>query len=241
KTLALFDGEVIVTTGGEFVSAIMFTAADVVTLLLLSVAFAVSTCFPVGTLLHAKEYGAVASSPSFLSPAKNSTFLIEPSESDAFAVMVTEAPVKTLALFDGEVIDTVGGAFFSETIFTGADVVTLPWLSVALTVSTYFPSGTLLQTKEYGAVTSSPNFLSSAKNSTFFTEPFASVALAEIVKEEPAKIFELLDGDVIDVTGGELVPTVMFTTLDAVDRLVLSVALAVSVFLPAGGLFQTKV
>ena len=57
----------------------------------LSVARAVSVYVPAATLLQAKLYGAVVSSPSFVAPSKNSTLVTVPSASEAVAARFTVA------------------------------------------------------------------------------------------------------------------------------------------------------
>ena len=52
-----------------------------------------------------------------------------------------------------------------------SEVVLSPELSVALAVTAYVPAAILLQSKEYGLVNASPNFVVPAKNSTFAIVP----------------------------------------------------------------------
>jgi hypothetical protein len=70
-------------------------------------------------------------------PSKKSTFVKVPSLSVAVAVMVIFAGAETTALFDGEVMLTVGAA--STFTVRAAEVVAVPWLSVARAVRTWLP------------------------------------------------------------------------------------------------------
>ena len=98
---------------------------------------------PAGTLFQTKLYGAVVLAPSKIPLSKNSTLVIVPSLSAASAVRVRFAgEVKTL-LFAGAVMLTVGGVLTVMVI--GAVIAVAPWLSVALAVSWWVPSGALFQ------------------------------------------------------------------------------------------------
>jgi hypothetical protein len=59
-------------------------------------------------LLQVKVYGAVVSSPSFVWPLKNSTFVTLPSVSEAFAARSIVAGAVKVAPFAGCVSVTVG-------------------------------------------------------------------------------------------------------------------------------------
>src|SRR5687767_1574848 len=105
--LALLAGDVILAVGVAL-PTVTFTTDEVVAEPWLSVAFAVNAYDPAGTLVHAKEYGDVRSSPSFVVPLKNSTFVTDPL-SDALAVIVIVDPETNVALLAGAVMLTVGG------------------------------------------------------------------------------------------------------------------------------------
>src|ERR1044071_6576036 len=113
-------------------------------------------------------------------PLKNSTWLTEPSLSDAVAAKVNEAGAVNTAPLLGLLMVTVGVALLTTLTVMAAEVVDAPWSSVALTVRVYVPALTLFQGKLYGLVVSSPSLLAPSKNSTLATEP--SVSLAEAVR-----------------------------------------------------------
>src|SRR5258708_14007944 len=93
-------------------------AAEVVTALRLSVAFAVKEYVPAGTLAQAKVKGPARSSPNLVVPWKNSTLAIVPSLSVAFALIVTVDPVVKLALLAGLVKLTTGATLGLPTAMT---------------------------------------------------------------------------------------------------------------------------
>ncbi|MFN7220891.1 MAG: hypothetical protein ACK5UX_09660 [Burkholderiales bacterium] len=82
--------------------------------------------------------------PRSVEPLKNSTFVIEPSESDALAARFIVAGAAKEALFAGAVMETVGGTFGADTTtLIAAEVVEPPELSVAFAVSDLVPTGAL--------------------------------------------------------------------------------------------------
>ena len=89
--------------------------AEVVLAPRLSVARAVRLRAPVPEGVQLTPYGALLSVPIAVVPSRNCTELTVPSESAAFAVMVTGTPVVTVAPFVGAVIATVGGTFAAPT------------------------------------------------------------------------------------------------------------------------------
>src|SRR2546422_527713 len=110
---------------------VTFTAADVAVAPRLSVATAVREYVPAGALLHEKLKGAVVSSPSLVAPWKNSTLATLPS-SVAVAEIGNCAGAVKVAPLAGLVMLTAGGLL--TVMFTAADVVVKPRLSVALAV-----------------------------------------------------------------------------------------------------------
>ena len=64
---------------------------------------------PAVTPVQVNAYGAVASSPSFVEPLKNSTLAMVPSASEAVAARSTVAGAEKLAPFAGCVSATAGG------------------------------------------------------------------------------------------------------------------------------------
>jgi hypothetical protein len=133
-TLELLAGLVIATTGDALAVTEIVIGDEVVTPLSLSVALTVIVCDPPAAFDHAKLYGAVRSSPSFVVPLKNSTFLIDPSASVAVAEMVICVPLLTLELLAGVVMETAGSVLDVTSIVIADDVVTAFSLSVALAV-----------------------------------------------------------------------------------------------------------
>src|SRR5512132_395666 len=103
-------GYVMFAVGGVLLAlTVIVDAALVVVAPRLSVARAVSVYVPAATLPQVKLYGAVVSSPSFAAPLKNSTFVTEPSASDAVAARFTVAGAVQVAPFVGCVSVTTGG------------------------------------------------------------------------------------------------------------------------------------
>ena len=77
---------------------------------------------PSGALLQTTLNGLVMSSPSAVAPAKNATFVTEPSLSAAVAARVMFVGPRKLALFVGAVRLTDGGVFVARVMLTGAEV-----------------------------------------------------------------------------------------------------------------------
>src|SRR4030065_346171 len=102
-----------------------------------------------------------------------------PSRSVAVAVMVMLAGEVNTLLLAGVVIATVGGTF--TVMFTAAEVVAVPRLSVALAVIWCAPAGALFQMVLYGAVVLVPSNMPLSKNSTLVIVPSLSAASAVIV------------------------------------------------------------
>src|SRR4051794_26103385 len=104
-------GEVIAALGGVLPALLTVIVAGALVVLApnSSVARAVTAYVPAATPLQLKLYGAVVSSPSFVVPLKNSTFVTVPSGSDAVAARLTVAGAGDVALFAGCVSET-GGA-----------------------------------------------------------------------------------------------------------------------------------
>src|SRR5882762_7797398 len=241
---ALLAGLVMLTTGATLgLLTVAAIAAEVVTALRLSVAFAVNEYVPAGTLAQAKVKGPVRSSPNLVVPWKNSTLAIVPSVSVAFAVIETVDPVAKLALLTGVVKLMAGAMLALLTVITIAvDVVTALRLSVAFAVNEYVPAGTVAQAKVKGLARSSPNLVVPWKNSTLAMVPSLSVAVELIVMVEPVVKLALLTGVVILTAGATLgLLTVMAIAVDVVTALRLSVAFAVNEYVPAGTLAQAKV
>src|ERR1051326_1544608 len=114
---------------------------------------------------------------------------------------------------------------------TGADVVARPKLSEATAVKGWAPRAKVKAPllKEYGAAVKVRSNVAPSKNRTFVTVPLVLVAVAPMLMVSVLPKTELLGGLVM-VTLGGLLPelTVIFTTLEVVERLPLSVATAVS-------------
>jgi hypothetical protein len=126
----------------------------------LSVARAVSVRRPDGTWRQRWEYGAVASSPSFRAPSKNSTFVTPPPGSLAAAVIVIAGLKAKTAPSAGAVIRTAGGVFAARTVTIAAAVVVVaPRSSVARAVRLWVPAATPPHEKPYGSVVSSPSLV----------------------------------------------------------------------------------
>jgi hypothetical protein len=124
-------------------------------------------------------------------------------------------------------------------MLTAADVVTAPALSVAFAVSEYVPAATPLQEYEYGLTKSSPSFVDPLKNSTLLTDPSESLAEALIVTEAGAVKLAPFEGEVMLTVGALLLLfTVTVTVDDVVLALLLSVACAVMLYVPAATPFQ---
>jgi hypothetical protein len=144
-TVAPFAGAVRATVGGLFVT-VTDRAAEVVALALVSVAFAVIDAAPLGVAVefHVMEYGEVVSVPTRVEPTKNSTFATA-MLSAAVALMATFPP--TVAPSAGAVRLTVGGvtSAFWTVAELAADVVALPFVSVALAVIEIGPSATVVE------------------------------------------------------------------------------------------------
>ena len=109
-------------------------------------------------------------------------------------------------------------------------MVTAPALSVAFTVSWWSPEGAFFQRYEYGAVVSSPSFVAPRKNSTLWTVPSVSVAVASMVMVGCQANVASLAGEVMLAVGGlfaEMTVIVLAALVVVAPRL--SVARAVSV------------
>src|SRR3954467_10945733 len=101
-------GAVIVAAGRWLGAArLTVTAADVTTAPLSSVARAESTKLPAVVGVHVALYGAEASLPNAVVPAKNSTCVTRPSASAAVAVTGIAVPCTNVAPPAGDVIATV--------------------------------------------------------------------------------------------------------------------------------------
>ncbi len=81
---------------------------EVVVAPLLSVAIAVMLYVPAETFVQSYAYGEVISVLSVVEPFLNCTLCMVPSGSDAFALSVIDAGAVNVALFVGEVSETVG-------------------------------------------------------------------------------------------------------------------------------------
>jgi hypothetical protein len=113
-------------------------------------------------------------------------------------------------------------------------VVAAPPLSVARTVNTWLPEGTLRHMKEYGAVVSWPSTVVPSRNSTFVTVPSGSPAVAVIVIIGFQLNTVPSAGEVIASLGGVFpAVTVMVAAALVVVKPRSSVARAVRVYVPA--------
>src|SRR5579862_9870591 len=118
-------------------------------------------------------------------------------------------------------------------IVTAVDVVVALWLSVATAVSVWLPPVAGVQLMLYGLVESMPIDVAPSKNWTWVTVPSESAAFADTVMATPDANEAPLDGDVMLTVGGVfVVVTVTVTAVDVVVAPRLSVATAVSVWLP---------
>jgi hypothetical protein len=152
-TVALFDGEVIETAGGvvsELLLTVTFTPALVVAFPAASLATAVSVWLPLATdlVLHEKLYGELVSADPTFPPSTCNCTLATPTLSEAVAFTVI-VPF-TVALFAGEVIETVGGvvsALFTVT-FTAALTPAFPDMSFATAVSVWLAFETVVVSHE---------------------------------------------------------------------------------------------
>ena len=238
-TVELFDGEVIEMVGGVvslLAFTVTFTPALVVAFPAASFATAVSVWLPCETevVFHEKLYGELVSAEPTFAPSTWNCTLATPTLSEAVALTVT-VPL-TVALFAGEVIDTVGGvvSLLLTVTFTPALVVLLPAESFATAVSVWLPFETdvLLHEKLYGEFVSAvPTFAPSTCNCTLATATLSeAVALTETVPLTVA----LFAGEVIETAGGvvSLLFTVTFTAALVVVPPEESFAIAVKVWLP---------
>src|SRR5437588_6957 len=97
----------------------MLTGSEVVMAPPLSVAFAVKTYWPAGTLAQVRQNGLAGPTligllvliPRLLAPAKNSTVATNPSTSRASAQILILAGAVKVVPFVGTAIRTVGGIF----------------------------------------------------------------------------------------------------------------------------------
>jgi len=103
-------------------------------------------------------------------------------------------------------------------MLTAALVVKAPALSVARTVSTWFPTETFLQMYEYGAVVSWPSTVVPSRNSTLVTCPSLSVAVAAIVIVGFQAKLAPSAGNVIAAAGGVFVLAVTVIVAGAARR-----------------------
>ena len=173
-----------------------------------------------------------------LAPSTCNCTLATPTLSDAVAFTVT-VPL-TVALFEGEVIETVGGVVseLSTATFTLALVVAFPAASFATAVNVWLPFETdaVLHEKLYGELVSAdPTFVPSTFNCTLATPTLSeAVAFTVIVPLTVA----LLAGEVIETVGG--VVSALFTVTFTAELTPvfpdISFAMAVSVWLP----FETE-
>ncbi|HTP44344.1 MAG TPA: hypothetical protein VMJ13_07245, partial [Candidatus Acidoferrum sp.] len=162
-----------------------------------------------------------------------------PTLSEAFAL--TETVPLTVALFDGEVIDTVGGVVspLLTVTFTLALVVVFPAASFATAVSVWlaFETDVVFHEKLYGdEVSAAPTFAPSTCNCTLATPTLSeAVTLTVTVPFTVA----LLAGDVIETVGGVVSAlfTVTVTTALVAAFPAASFATAASVWLA----FETEV
>ena len=142
-TVALLLGEVIETVGGVVseLLTVTFTPAlvAVVPEVLFATAVSVWLPFEADVVFHEKLYGDVVSAEPTFAPSSCSCTLAMPSLSEAVALTVIVA--FTVALLDGELIDTVGGMLLEllTVTFTPVLVVLLPAESLATAVSVWLP------------------------------------------------------------------------------------------------------
>src|SRR5437762_12106933 len=215
-----------------------FTGADVCDAPALSVAIAVSTKLPSGTLLQTSWNGAVKSSPILFCSSKNSTRATLPSESPAAATNVTSTGPPKLVPFVGLVIETLGAKFVTTVILTGADVLAAPIRSVATAVKTYAPSTALVHVATNGGLVIKATRSPFAKNSTERTPPSGSAADTEI--EIGALSSAPSTGETIATVGGMLVRIVTITGADVLVSPTLSCATAVNEYTPTSALLQVS-
>src|SRR5713101_2256127 len=121
-------------------------------------------------------------------------------------------------------------------MFTGAEVVLTPRLSVARAVSVCVPAATLASVTPKGAAVTVPASVAPSKKSTLAMVPSESLAVAVTVIVAGAVNTALLAGPVIVAVGG--VSTMILTAADVVLAPTSSVALAVSVCVPVAGLIR---
>src|SRR6188474_821924 len=110
---------------------VMLTGAEVVVAPSLSVATAVITCAPTVAFAQVAPKDGPVEIPIEAPSTKNSTRATVPSESPAFAAIATDVGASKLALFAGDVIDTVGGTFAATVIVRVAESENAPSLSYA--------------------------------------------------------------------------------------------------------------
>jgi len=244
--VALFAGDVIETVGGvvSLLLTVTFTPALVVLFPAESFATAVSVWLPFETdvLLHEKLYGELVSAAPTFAPSTCNCTLAMPPLSEAVAFTVT-TPL-TVALFDGEVIETVGGGVLLVLLtvtFTPALVAVFPAESFATAVKVWLPFETevLLQENVYGEFASAaPTFAPSTCNCTLATATLSEAVAFTVTTPLTVALFE---GEVIETVGGVVSPllllTVTFTPALVAEFPPVSVATAVSVWLA----FETEV
>src|SRR3954469_24264493 len=127
----------------------------------------------------------------------------------------------------------IAGRYLAMVTWTGPEVDRAPRLSEATAVSVCKPTASVAVAL-YGLVESMPSETAPSKNWTLATVPSVSVAEARMVRARELLKVELSTGLVMVTLGGVFgTLTVTFTTLDVVERPELSVATAVSPWLPA--------
>src|ERR1035438_7775687 len=135
------------------------------------------------------------------------------------------------------------GVYLAMVMCTGAEVPVTPRLSEATAVTVCKPSAKPNAPIEtlYGLVVRLPSDTSPSKNWTFVTLPSGSLADAPMVMVSVLPKLKLSGGLVMVTLGGMLATlTVTLTTVDVVERPALSVATAVSAWLPAANVLVTE-
>src|ERR1017187_3329942 len=134
------------------------------------------------------------------------------------------------------------GVYLATISCTGAEVVVAPRLSESTAVTVCKPSAKPNGPIEtvYGLVVRLPSDTSPSKNWTFVTLPSGSLAEAWMVMVSVLPKLELSGGLVMVTLGGTFAAlTVTLTTVEVVERPALSVATAVSAWLPVARLAVT--
>jgi len=258
------------TMGGVGLTTLMVTGGEVAIIPALSVATAVSIYLPSATLLHTRENGlcelvlvsqmppVLVTIPRLLVPAKYSTVStkLESITNDCSSILAGARNVWPFIGYNNFTMKgTVGGVGLTTLILTGGEVAIMPALSVATAVSIYLPSATLLHTRENGlcevvlvnqippVFVTTPKLFVPEKYSTVSTKFESTTTGCNSIFAGARNVWPFIGYNNFTLkgtVGGVGLTTPMLTGGEVTIIPALSVATAVSVYLPSATLLHTS-